>query len=102
MDIRRADTFMKKLVGLLGTKEFPSYDGLFFEGVSCIHTFFMNYPIDVLFLDGENSVCGAAEEVRPYRVVCGPSRCRSVVEMRQGGIAGSGIKTGDIIHPEGG
>jgi hypothetical protein len=93
---------MQKLVGLLGTKTFPPYDGLFFEGVSCIHTFFMNYPIDVLFLDGQNVVCGKAERVKPYRMVWGPSRCRSVVEMRPGGIADAGIKAGDTIYPEGG
>jgi uncharacterized protein len=101
LKIRYADTFFKKLTGLLGTKEFPGYEGLFFPGVRSIHTFFMRYPIDVLFLTPENMVCVAAEAVKPFRVLLGGREASSVIELRTGTIVEKGIKQGDSINLEG-
>ena len=100
MDIRCAHTFTEKLVGLLGTRSFPDYDGLFFSGVTCIHTFFMRYPIDALFLDKENAVTNIARGVKPFRVVWGRVGSRSVVEMKAGAAKKEKIEVGDIIPVE--
>jgi uncharacterized membrane protein (UPF0127 family) len=101
MDIQHADTFRAKLIGLLGTKQFPEYDGLFFQGVNCIHTFFMQYPIDVLFLDKENVVLKITEKIKPFRVVWGPDKSFGVLELRAGAAAEMKIKIGDTFHLEG-
>ena len=100
MNIRCAHTFTEKLVGLLGTGSFPDTDGLFFPGVTCIHTFFMCYAIDVLFLDKKNAVTHIAREVKPFRVVWGPAGSRSVLEMRSGAAKKEKMKIGDIIPVE--
>lgn len=97
MDIQHADTFAKRLTGLLGTRKFPDYDGLYFPDVRCIHTFFMQYPIDVLFLDDNRIIGKCAERVKPFRVIWGPFSCSSIVELRPGFIAQAQIKKGDIF-----
>ena len=101
MNIQHADTFARKLIGLLGTKRFPEYDGLFFPGVSCIHTFFMQYSIDVLFLDKNNKVCKIAEKVKPFRLVWGPDDTFGVLEIKAGHASEMKIKIGDTFHLEG-
>ena len=75
-----------------------SYDGLFFPDVHCIHTFFMQYPIDVLFLDKDGVVLKIAGKVVPYRIVGGGDNGVAVLEMRAGAVEEKNIKVGDVIH----
>ena len=98
MNIQHADTFAAKLIGLLGTKQFPDFDGLYFPGVNCTHTFFMQYPIDVLFLDKNDIVLKIAEAVKPFRVIWGKENCSAVLEMKAGGAVEKNIKVGDSFQ----
>ncbi|MBN1521914.1 MAG: DUF192 domain-containing protein [Candidatus Aureabacteria bacterium] len=101
MNIRVADTLVKKMVGLLGTKTFPDCDGLFFPDVACIHTFFMKYPIDIVFLDKDNKVNKILGHVKPFRIVWGSWKSVSVLELADGSASARNIKVGDIIGIEG-
>ena len=103
MNIRAkvADNFFSRLKGLLGTNEFPYADALYFPNVASIHTFFMKYPIDVVFLDKNNKVVGFRENVKPFRVVFGGMSAYLVVEMPQGSIKRMDINFGDILNIEG-
>ncbi|MCK5708570.1 MAG: DUF192 domain-containing protein [Candidatus Aureabacteria bacterium] len=96
--VELADTFLKRLVGLLGTKEFPYAEGLFFTNVTSIHTFFMKYPIDVVFLNKENQVCKVVDNIKPFRLVLGPFCSWSVLEMRAGAAGLAGIKKGTVMN----
>ena len=101
MNIKYACSFKDRLIGLLGTNQFPDYEGLFFPDVNCIHTFFMQYPIDVLFLDKDHKVLKIKGKVRPFRIVWGKHDSCDVLEMKAGASEQMNIKIGDILNLEG-
>lgn len=67
MKIITAKTYMQKLIGLMG-KENINY-GMFFPGVSSIHTFFMKESIDVIGLNDAMVVTSIYEDVNPNKIL---------------------------------
>ena len=63
-----ARTFPERARGLIGTKDLAPSEGLLIEKCNAIHTFFMSFPIDAIFLDGDNHVVKTVRDVRPWRV----------------------------------
>lgn len=62
-----ADTFYKRLVGLMGKKEIKR--GLLFPKTSSIHTFFMKEVIDVVMLDKEYKILYLKKNVKKNRII---------------------------------
>lgn len=71
---RRADGFLARAAGLLGTSSGYLAPGetLVFVSCSSLHTFGMAYPLDLAFLDHAGRVLSAQRNVLPGRVL----RCR--------------------------
>ena len=67
MKIITAKTYMQKLTGLMGKKNI-NY-GMFFPGVSSIHTFFMKESIDVIGLNDAMIVTSIYENVSPNKIL---------------------------------
>lgn len=67
MKIITARTYMQKLTGLMGKKNI-NY-GMFFPGVSSIHTFFMKESIDVIGLNDAMIVTSVYENVKPNKII---------------------------------
>jgi uncharacterized membrane protein (UPF0127 family) len=96
IDIETADTFLKKLIGLIGKKGL-SNKGLMIPSCSSIHTFFMRFSIDILFLDKTGKVIKLIEGLHPYRITLPVLSVKNVIELPEGTIKRLNIKTGDII-----
>lgn len=64
--IETADTFFTRFLGLMGRKKLPDGDGLLLENCGSIHCFFMKFPIDVIYLDGDRKVI-YKETVKPWK-----------------------------------
>ena len=62
-----------------------------------IHTFFMRFSIDVLFLDADLTVRRVIEDLRPWRLSPWVLSARSVLEL-QGGVLRGSVKVGDRIE----
>ena len=78
-----ARSFAERARGLIGTKDLAQGDGLLIEKCNAIHTFFMSFPIDAIFLDGENRVVKTVRDIRPWRFfVWGGWRAKKVLEVR--------------------
>jgi uncharacterized membrane protein (UPF0127 family) len=92
-----ADTPLTRLKGLLGRKELAAGEGLLLHPTSTIHTFFMRFPIDVVFLDGELRVLGLATNLRPWRAA-GRRGARAVLELAAGECERRGIRPGDRLE----
>ncbi len=60
---------LARLLGLAGLREMPPRSALLVTRCSCVHTFGMRFPIDVLFLDDHCDVVAERRGVRPGRVV---------------------------------
>lgn len=63
-----AKSFSERALGLMFSKDLGDRDGLIIEPCNSIHTFFMNYPIDVIFLDSENKVVKVFSSMKPWRI----------------------------------
>src|SRR5919201_1464161 len=75
-----ADTSPTRARGLLGRSELPPGEGLLLRPASSIHTFFMRFPIDAVFLDRELLVLKVVAELSPWRVA-GARGAKSVLEL---------------------
>lgn len=95
-----AGTYFLRLKGLLGTAALAPGDGLLLTPCWAIHTVGMRYPLDVVFLDGENRVLKVVAGLSPGRGVAYPPASK-VLELPAGTVALTGTQRGDrlAIHP---
>ena len=92
-----AADFWRRLKGLLGTKELPEGQALIIMPCNSVHTFGMNYPIDVVFLDGKNRVLKTVSTLRPGKMsACSGSSY--VVELPSGTLERTGTRIDDILE----
>src|SRR5436305_12103837 len=78
-----ADSFRLRLRGLLGRRSLESNEGLLLIGSPSIHTTFMRFPIDAVFLDRELGVVGVKANMRPWRFA-GRRRAKHILELCAG------------------
>jgi uncharacterized membrane protein (UPF0127 family) len=88
-----AETMFTRLRGLLGRKGLAEGEGLLLRPASSIHTAFMRFTIDAVFIDRENRIVKVAAELRPWRMAaCRGSR--AVLELPAGDAARRGMRPG--------
>ena len=93
---RVASSFGARFRGLMLTAALPTGTGLLFPRTSSVHTHFMRFPIDVVFLDPEGRVRSIRPELAPWRF----ASCRgagSVLELAAGAAARLGLAEGDVV-----
>jgi uncharacterized protein len=83
--------------GLLGRDGLDEGEGLLIRPCGSVHTFFMRFPIDVVFLDRELSVVAVRPEVRPWRTA-GARGAKVVLELAAGEAARVGIAPGTALR----
>lgn len=96
-DVIIADTLFKRMKGLLGKKEFGKGQAIVLEPCNSIHTFFMRFPIDVLFLDKENKILKAVPSLEPFKLTRVYFSAARTVELSCGTIKSFSIKEGDSL-----
>ena len=62
-----ARTFAERARGLIGTAKPPPGEGMLILRCNAIHTFFMSYPIDAVFLDRHDRVVKEVRGIKPWR-----------------------------------
>lgn len=67
MEIKLANTFTKKLIGLMFKKNI-NY-GVLFLNTNKIHTCFMNINIDIYGLDKENKIIEIRKNIKPWKII---------------------------------
>ena len=83
--------------GLLGRRALQAGAGLLIQPCSSIHTWFMRFPIDVMFVDQERRIVKTSRGLRPYRFSGVLTRQASVLELPAGVIEHSGGRPGDQL-----
>ena len=94
---RVAASMRDRVVGLLGTPEVLPGEGLLIERTASIHTFFMRYPIDVVFVDRAGRVTRTVSQLRPWRLIWWARGARDCLELRAGALDGTGTQKGDQL-----
>jgi uncharacterized protein len=93
-----ADTFVKSLLGLIGKSPLTEGQGLWIKPCQSIHTFWMRFPIDVMFLDKDGKVVHLIDCMKPFRVSKHVTKARSVLELPAHTIGHSRTQLGDCIE----
>ncbi|MEK7390496.1 MAG: DUF192 domain-containing protein [Elusimicrobiota bacterium] len=97
VNVTRADNPASRSRGLIGRRDMDGDEGLWIDPCPMIHTFFMSFPIDVLFLDADLRVRRVMEDLRPWRVSPWVWSARSVLELKGGSLKGS-VRVGDSLE----
>ena len=95
--IEVAATAAQKVRGLLGRECLEDGQGLLFKQCGSLHTFFMSFPIDIIYTDKHFKVIKAARAVRPFKLVRAPLRAYFALELPPGAIAASDTHVGDHL-----
>jgi len=82
--------------GLLGRGDLAAGDGLVLAPCSSVHTAFMRFPIDLVFVARDGRVLKTAPAVRPWRIRVA-WRAFAVVELPAGSLDRSGTVRGDVV-----
>jgi uncharacterized protein len=93
---RVADSPSSRARGLLGRGSLAGGEGLLLRPAASIHTFFMRFAIDAVFLAEDGTVVHIAGDLRPWRTA-GRRGARAVLELASGECARRGIRTGDRL-----
>jgi uncharacterized protein len=88
-----ADTALARMRGLLGRRSLPSGEGILLRPASSVHTAFMRFSIDAVFLDREGRVLKIARNLRPWKTA-GGRKAKAVLELPAGEAERRGIELG--------
>jgi uncharacterized protein len=92
-----ADTPFTRMRGLLGKSDLPVEEGVLLRPAGSVHTFFMRFAIDAVFLDRDLRVVGVAERLRPWRAA-GRRGAKAVLELAAGEVARRDLAEGDVLE----
>ncbi|MFS1511937.1 DUF192 domain-containing protein [Chengkuizengella sp. SCS-71B] len=96
--VRSAHTFTSRFKGLMFKKHFFHDDALHITPCSQIHTYFMKFPIDVVYLNVDFKVVGIEQNLPPWKLGKKFKHVKSVIELSPGTVEKTGLNTGDTIY----
>ena len=95
-NLKLVDGFFGRLVGLLATSSLKEGEGIVLKPCTQIHTFFMRFAIDAIFVDKDFTVLHVIENMKPWRISALLLKSLYAVELPSGTLKGS-VNSGDKI-----
>ena len=92
-----ADGFWLRARGLIGRPRLAPGAGLWLPSCPAVHTLFMDYPLDLIFLDRAQRVVRLQRHVTPGRMAAGGGGSVSVVEVAAGWLPAEVLRPGDAV-----
>lgn len=95
--VEMASSGARRNKGLLGRDDLARGEGLWITPCEAVHTFFMRFSIDLVYLDRDKRVRKVRSHVTPWRM----SACisaHSVVELASGTVCDTQTKPGDRLE----
>jgi uncharacterized membrane protein (UPF0127 family) len=96
-DVRVADGVWSRFWGLMGRRRLPEGGALLLRPSFSIHTAFMRFAIDVVFLDRELRVVKVVPEMKPFRVAVAFGGAHSALELNAGAAARAQVEADDQL-----
>ena len=96
----RATTLLARLKGLLGKSSLLPNEALVLNPCNSIHTFFMRFPIDAIFIDSKGKVVRLYAHLKPNRLTRIQWDAKEVIEVPSGTIEQWKIHLGNILKFE--
>jgi uncharacterized membrane protein (UPF0127 family) len=91
-----ADRPLARMRGLLGRTSLPPGEGVLLRPAGSIHTFFMRFPIDAVFVDRDGVVLGVENELKPWRTARRRG-AHAVLELAAGEADARGLAAGQQL-----
>jgi uncharacterized protein len=97
-----ARTVRDRSRGLLGREQLGPDEGMLFDGdavipVMWIHTLFMRFPIDIVFLGRRDTVIKIQPSLKPWRLSAIVPGAYKALELSEGAVTRTGTAVGDLI-----
>ena len=96
-NVECAEFFWERMRGLLGRSSLGEGRAMYLAPCGSIHTFFMRFSIDLVFLSKQMTVKRIVRGVRPNRIVSGGCKAWSVLEMESGWFPSDALHEGDEV-----
>ncbi|OEF96202.1 DUF192 domain-containing protein [Desulfuribacillus alkaliarsenatis] len=96
-DVQMATSFWSRLKGLMFTARLQEGNALYLSPCRSIHTFFMRYPIDVVYLDEKQQVIAVQHELKPNTIGSIHKHTRDIIELPVGVINKKKVDIGQIL-----
>lgn len=93
-----ANTLWSRTKGLLGRREMAPDSALWILRCNSVHTFFMKFPIDLVFVDRKMVVKKTVAHVPPGRIVWPVLSASSVIELNAGFLDLNPLRVGEKLH----
>src|SRR5262245_35165943 len=97
-EVTLANTFFKRLRGLMFRRRLGEAEAIWLRLCNGVHTFWMFFAIDVIFLDQQLRIVKLVENMRPFRVTRPHLAAGSVLELSAHKISQAGLKVGDQLE----
>ena len=92
-----AQTPLKRMIGLLSHRSFEPGEALIIKPCKSIHTFFMRFAIDVIFVDSGNRITRTIRSMRPFRISGIYLNATFCIELPAGTLDKTSTQAGDYI-----
>ena len=96
-----ASNFFTRFKGLMGAASLAEGEGLLIAPSNSVHTHFMRFPIDVLYVSRDLEVVYIDHAMAPWRFGRIHRKARFVIELPAGTAAATGTEVGDRIGVSG-
>ncbi len=99
LEVEPAISLKTRLIGLLKYSSMSLSQGMWFPNVWSIHTFFMRFPIDCIYINNSGKIIYIHENVLPFRLSgYFPWLTYGVVEASSGFAKSKQLSVGDILY----
>lgn len=93
-----ADSLLTRTKGLLGETSLPTQSALWIFDCNSVHTFFMKFPIDIIFVNSDLQIRKIYRNVGPWRMTLPNFSFDSVFELPGGSLTEGSAQVGDQLH----
>lgn len=94
---RLASSFASRFFGLMGKKSVADGGGILMTRSASIHSFFMRFRFDAIFLDRDNRVVKVVPSMRQWSIAFGGRGAKDTLELAAGAAERSGTVAGDVL-----
>jgi uncharacterized membrane protein (UPF0127 family) len=95
--VKVSDSFLTRGRGLIGSAPLQAGEAMIIRPCKGVHTWFMSYPIDVIYVDSANTVLGWEDAMVPWKLGRPRVKARYVIEMPAHSVKESGTQVGDQL-----
>jgi len=95
--VELATTRRTRRRGLLGRDSLDASTALMLEPCAAVHTAFMRFPIDLVFVDHDGCAVKIVKDLPPWRIALS-TEAYAVIEMAAGSLRGLDLSIGDRLY----